>query len=416
MPRPERAATTEREPWEPFEPDYYQAVDQAFFGAIVDEYFRGELHGAAHLPAKGPVILAANHSGTAFPYDAMVLDVLLWRHEAMDPARKIRTVYEKELTMTWWMRPFGIDNFWRRGGGVDLTFDNFDRLLARGDRLLYFPEGVPGIGKGFQKRYQLQRFSTSFIIMAARHDAPVVPVHIVNAEWVIPFNFTLRPIDALVERLLKVPFLPLPAAPLGLDFPWLWYLALPARMVCIAGAPIDVRALLRAEGCESVDTADRALLQRVAERIRVQMQGELDAHVRTHGHAPYHWPSLAAAFRAAGPRRWRLLPTAWPLQFVRHMRDRLRAPARSRWHAFWRDWDLLGFYLPLGWFFLAATRAWRRPPYGYRGLSRHDARERQGQFLWSLQERPLPPREPPVAVEPRTPRAGTAPPTPVATR
>nr|MCU0649411.1 1-acyl-sn-glycerol-3-phosphate acyltransferase [Gemmatimonadaceae bacterium] len=139
-------------PYEPFEPDYYRAVDDAFFGAIVDDYFRGELHGVSHVPDRGPVILAANHSGTAFPYDAMVLDVLLWRREGMDPRRKIRTVYEKELTMTWWMRPFGIDNFWRRGGGVDLTFDNFDRLLARGERVLYFPEGVPGIGKGFQKR------------------------------------------------------------------------------------------------------------------------------------------------------------------------------------------------------------------------------------------------------------------------
>jgi 1-acyl-sn-glycerol-3-phosphate acyltransferase len=379
------------QPSDPFEPDYYQSVDRAFFGAIVDEYFRGELHGADHIPARGPTVLAANHSGTAFPYDAMVLDVLLWRREAMHPGRKIRTVYEKELAMTWWMRPFGIDNFWRRGGGVDLTFDNFDRLLAQGERVLYFPEGVPGIGKGFQKRYQLQRFSTSFVIMAARHDAPVVPVHIVNAEWVIPFNFTVRAVDAVVERLLKIPFLPLPAAPLGLIFPWLWYLALPARMVVHVGAPIDVRALLRAEGCLDVDVADRPLLQRVAERIRLQMQGELNTHVDQHGARPYHWDSLAAAFRAARGRRWRLLPTGWPIAFVRHMRDRLRAPARTRLHAWMRDWDLIGFYLPLGWFMLALTRALRAPPYGYRGLKADAARLKQGQFLWHLHERPLTP-------------------------
>jgi 1-acyl-sn-glycerol-3-phosphate acyltransferase len=376
---------------DPFEPEYYQSVDREFFGHIVDEYFRGELHGAEHIPARGPIVLAANHSGTAFPYDAMVLDVLLWRREAMHPARKIRTVYEKELAMTWWMRPFGIDNFWRRGGGVDLTFDNFDRLLAQGERVMYFPEGVPGIGKGFQKRYQLQRFSTSFVIMAARHDAPVVPVHIVNAEWVIPFNFTVRAVDAVVERVLKIPFLPLPAAPLGLVFPWLWYLALPARMVCHVGAPIDVRALLRAEGCDHVDSADRQTLQRVAERIRQQMQGELHAQVAKHGRRPYHWPSLFEAFRAARGRRWRLLPTGWPVAFVRHMRDRVRPPAKNRFAGLVRDWDLLGFYLPLGWFMLALTRALRAPPYGYRGLNTDAARKRQGQFLWHLHEQPLPP-------------------------
>jgi 1-acyl-sn-glycerol-3-phosphate acyltransferase len=378
-------------PVDPFDPAYYQAVDREFFGAIVDEYFRGELHGADLIPTTGPIVLAANHSGTAFPYDAMVLDVLLWRREAMHPARKIRTVYEKELAMTWWMRPFGIDNFWRRGGGVDLTFDNFDRLLAQGERVLYFPEGVPGIGKGFQKRYQLQRFSTSFVIMAARHGAPVVPIHIVNAEWVIPFNFTVKAIDAVIEKVLKVPFLPLPAAPLGLVFPWLWYLALPARMVCIAGAPIDVRALLRAEGCAHPDAAERPVLQRVAERIRLHMQEELAEHVRAHGRAPYHWASLSRAFRAAGGRRWRLLPTGWPLAFVRHMRDRARQPARSRFHGWLRDWDLIGFYLPLGWFVLALTRALRAPPYGYRGLTKQAAREQQGQFLWQLHERPLQP-------------------------
>jgi 1-acyl-sn-glycerol-3-phosphate acyltransferase len=377
--------------YEPFEPAYYQAVEHAFFGDIVDRWFRATLHAADHIPPTGPVVLAANHSGTAFPYDAMVLDVLLWRREGMAPDRKIRTVYEKELTMTWWMRPFGIDNFWRRGGGVDLTFDNFDTLMARGERILYFPEGVPGIGKGFQRRYQLQRFSTSMVIMAARHGAPVVPIHIVNAEWVIPFNFTLRPVDRLVERLLKIPFLPLPAAPLGLVFPWLWYLALPARMVCIAGAPIDVRALLRAEGYDDVDAVERPVLQRVAERIRQVMQAELDQHVQAHGGAPYHVPSLRRAFAEARGRRWRLLPTGWPLAFVRHLRDRIGGRPAGVLAALRRDWDLVGFYLPLGWFLLAAARAWRRPPFGYRGLSRADALERQGQFLWRLAERPLPP-------------------------
>jgi nitrite reductase/ring-hydroxylating ferredoxin subunit len=42
-------------------------------------------------------------------------------------------MYERELALRWWMRPFGIDNFWRIAGGVDMTFDNFDRLLARGE-------------------------------------------------------------------------------------------------------------------------------------------------------------------------------------------------------------------------------------------------------------------------------------------
>ena len=58
-----------------------------------------------------------------------------------------------------------------------MTFDNFERLLARGERVIYYPEGVRGIGKGFHRRYELQRFHTSFITLAATLSiVPDVPV------------------------------------------------------------------------------------------------------------------------------------------------------------------------------------------------------------------------------------------------
>ena len=79
------------------------------------------------------------------------------------------------------------------------------------------------------------------------------------------------------------------------------------------------------------------------------------------------------------------------LAYLRLERDRRRAPARNRLHALLRDWDLIGFYLPFGWPLLSLFRALRRPPCGYRGLSRDERRERQGNFLWRLSERPLPP-------------------------
>ncbi|MDX1385762.1 MAG: hypothetical protein R3190_19070, partial [Thermoanaerobaculia bacterium] len=81
----------------------------------------------------------------------------------------------------------------------------------------------------------------------------------------------------------------------------------------------------------------------------------------------------------------------WVWTFVRHHRDRLRPPARNRLHKWLRDWDLIGYYLPFGWFFLALARRWRKPPCGYRGLSREERREREGAFAWHLHERPLPP-------------------------
>ena len=377
---------------DPFDVEWARSLEREVLAPIAERWFRATIVGADRIPARGPCILAANHSGNAFPHDAIALDAMLWRLDGMRPEAKLRTVYEHELSLVWWMRPFGLADFWRRGGGVDATFDNFDRLLARGDRVLYFPEGVPGIGKGFNHRYELQRFRTSFVLLAARHRVPVVPIHVVNGEWLHPFGYTWKPLDRVMQWLFHVPFLPLPLGIAAIVFPWIWFMAFPARLVFVVGEPLDVDGALRAEGVTEVDTPDHAALQRAAERVRVQMQAELRACVAAHARPRYGVRSLWRALRAPGARAWRAAATGWPVAFLRHARDRRRAPARSRLHALLRDWDLVGFYLPFGWPLLSLARAFRRPPYGHRGRTRAERREAEGEYLWRLEERPLPPR------------------------
>jgi 1-acyl-sn-glycerol-3-phosphate acyltransferase len=383
---------TSAECYEPFDAEYCRGLMSNVIGPIADHYFRPRIIGAEKLPTKGPIILAANHSGTAFPYDAIVFDFALWKRDDLEETAKFRSVFEPELSLVWWMRPFGVDNLWRRGGGVDMTFDNFERLIERGERIIYYPEGVPGIGKGFQNRYQLQRFRTSFALLAARHDVPVYPVSIVNAEWVMPFHATFPPLDRLIDRLFHVPFLPLPAGLLALIVPWLWYLALPAHMTFVIGDRIDVRRVLRAEGINEFEHPDRAALERSARQIRARMQASLDHDAAIYGKRPYAARSLWRALKHAGASVARVLPTGWPLSFVRYDRDRQRPPARNAFHAVLRDIDLAAFYLPFGWPLLTLSRRLRKPPYGYRGLSDDESRERQGAFVWRLASRPLPPR------------------------
>jgi len=360
-------------------------------GPIFETWFRPAFFRKDHLPVEGPAIIAANHSGNAFPYDGMVLDALIYAAEGGSP-RKVRAVYEKELTLTWWMRPFGVDDFWRKGGGVDLTFDNFEVLLQRGERLLYFPEGVPGIGKGFNHRYELQRFSTSFVLLGARTRARVVPLYIINAEWIIPFSYTWKPLDRFMERHFRVPFLPLPWGVIAVLWPWAWYLALPAKMIFVFGEPLDVAGMVRDEGLTDLDAPDREKLNAVAGKIRRLMQRELDELVKIHGMKPYRGAEWLQRLRESGPRFFRLIPTGWPVAFVRFDRDRKRPPARNALLGWLRDWDLLFWYLPLiGWPLLQLARAWRKPPYGFRGLTREERREREGRWTWRLSERPLPP-------------------------
>ncbi len=383
-------------------PDYYDPLDldymedlMAVWQPVAKDYFRPRLLGAHRIPKTGPVIIAPNHSGNAFPYDGMVLDWLLWLNGGADRKAKFRSVFERELATTWWMRPFGIDNFWRRGGGIDITFDNFDTLMARGERIIYYPEGVPGIGKGFNNRYNLQRFSTSYIIMAARHKVPVMPTYIINAEWVVPFSYTFRPVNWIMQKVFGVPFLPLPAGPLALLLPWAWYLALPTRMIFVIGEPIDVAALVEEAGVQDLydlDTEDRARVRQVADQVRDACQVDLDRYVERYGRWPYQGRSLRKSLRRFRGRLSHLLPWGWPWRFVRHHRDRMRPPARNRFHAWLRDWDLIGFYLPFGWAILSLARWVRKPPCGYRGLPKKVKKEIQGEFIWKLDERPLPPK------------------------
>ncbi|MCP3978322.1 MAG: hypothetical protein GY716_03180 [bacterium] len=379
---------------DPFDADYTRRLIEGPFRPVLEHYFRPLLLGTENIPVRGPAILAANHSGMAFPYDGIVLDVALWQRDGLRPEAKFRSLFEKQLSMTWWMRPFGLDNFWRRCGGIDTTFENFEQLLLRGDRVIYYPEGVRGIGKGFQNRYKLQPFHTSFVTLAARYGVPVVPMYIINAEWLVPYTFTFKTIDRVMRRLFRVPFLPLPAAPTAMLLPWAWWMALPCRMVFVAGKPIDVRAL--AHECGLVDLAhpDREAAMRTAERLRTIMQTEMDRQVEAHGRQPFERRTLFRELRTARRGRVlaRTLPTGWAQSFKRFERDALRPEARNRLQFILRDWDLLAYYLPFGWPLLSLARNLRRPPYGYRGLSRKERNMRQGQYSWNLAERRLPPR------------------------
>jgi 1-acyl-sn-glycerol-3-phosphate acyltransferase len=379
-------------PQDPIDWDYAHSVNTGFLGDAIDRYFRAALLGADALPARGPCIVAPNHSGNAFPHDAVVLDGLLWRHARHTRDGKFRSVFSPSLAAVWWMRPYGIDNFWRRGGGVDMTFANYDRLLGRGDRVIYYPEGVPGIGKGFLKRYQLQHYYSSFVVLAARHHAPVVPVSVVNAEWVNPTSVTFEPLNAFFKKVAGLPFFPVPTVFLAALFPFVFYLAFPCRMVFVVGEPLDVRAMLEDEGTDP-DAPEKEAILRVAARVRARSQERLDAAVAAHGARPWDLAGMWRAVRALPKgRRLRATPLGWPWAYVQHDRDRRRPPARNRLHALLRDWDVLFYYLPLGWIGLWLTRELRKPPCGYRGLSESERREREGSYRWRLETRPLPPR------------------------
>src|SRR5713226_10464273 len=149
-PAPERTETHDVPPADPFglDPELRQRVLPAV-RFLHDRYWRVDVAGIQHVPARGPVLLVANHSG-AVPFDgAMIVTAVELRRQRM-----LRFLYDRFVEN---LAP--VATFYDKMGGAVATRENAVALLKAGELLLVFPEGVPGVAKSFSDRYRLRSFS-----------------------------------------------------------------------------------------------------------------------------------------------------------------------------------------------------------------------------------------------------------------
>ncbi len=178
----------------------FVALGLGLVNPLYKHYFRVLSYGAEKVPFEGPAVLACNHSGTV-PVDGM----MLWVDVVRNSGRVPRPISDHFVpTLPW------IGTLFARGGMVGGSRGNARSLLAAGQILMIFPEGVPGIGKPFSERYQLQKWRVGHCELAIRHSAPVVPIGIVGAEEQMP---QLAKIEIPAFGL---PHIPVPATPLPL--------------------------------------------------------------------------------------------------------------------------------------------------------------------------------------------------------
>jgi 1-acyl-sn-glycerol-3-phosphate acyltransferase len=83
--------------------------------------------------------------------------------------------------------------------------ENATRLLAQGEALLVFPEGVRGISKTIDQRYQLTDFGLGFMRLAIETGTPIVPVAVVGGE---EQYISVANVDGLA-KLLRLPAFPI---------------------------------------------------------------------------------------------------------------------------------------------------------------------------------------------------------------
>ena len=223
-------------------------------------WWRVEPAGVENVPADGPALVVANHSGV-LPWDGVMITLAL-RHE--HPARRECRMLALDMFA---LLPF-LAPALARTGAVRASQENGERLLRAGELVGVFPEGVKGVGKRYRDRYKLARFGRGgFVRLALRTSAPIVPCAVVGAE-------EIHPVVAKADWIGR-PF-GLPYFPITPSFPILGPLGvvpLPTKWSIDFADPIST-AEYGAEGAE-----DPILVNRLSEQVRSIIQRMIDGRL-----------------------------------------------------------------------------------------------------------------------------------------
>jgi 1-acyl-sn-glycerol-3-phosphate acyltransferase len=188
-----------------FDPDFHASVVMPVSRALYRNWFRVRMRGLEHVPAAGPALVVANHSGV-LPLDAIMLQSGLFDEH---PSHRNLRLLGADLV---YAIP-GLAGLARKSGHTRACPAEAGRLLSAGELVGVFPEGFKGIGKPFSERYRLQRFGRNgFAATAIQAGVPIIPCAIVGAEEIYPMIGNAESL----ARILRLPYFPV--TPL---FPWL---------------------------------------------------------------------------------------------------------------------------------------------------------------------------------------------------
>lgn len=194
---------------------------------LYTDYWRVQTTGVQHIPDTGRALIVANHSGT-LPFDGAMLNLAVRRNHKHQ--RFTRFLVEDFVFHS----PF-LGVTMNRLGGVRACPENASRLLSQDEIIAVFPEGVKGLGKLYDERYQLTRFGRGgFVRVAAENNTPIIPCAIVGAEEIYPILWK----SDMLAKSFNVPYLPVTPTfpllgPLGL-------IPLPSQWVIAFGKPIHI--------------------------------------------------------------------------------------------------------------------------------------------------------------------------------
>lgn len=362
-------------------------LDKKYIDSLITEclepiakyFFRAKVFHEDRIPRrKGregtPRIFISNHSGMAFPWDGMPLYVFLSKFFKEVENRELKDMYKiitaPALTLTPQMNPYFLKDWWLAGGGVKASFVNFESLLQENRDVFIYPEGVPGIGKGFNKRYELQRFSTSVAKLAIKYNATIVPLTTINGEYINPLSYNINIFNVIAQK-LGMPFFPF--GPIGLTaivFPFMFYSGLPASLQYIFHKPLNLNDWADNKNYEDIS---EETFNSISKKLRKHLQEKINEDVKKYGKKPYKIGGyLKNLFLRPKIKKKYLLPFLWPDVYLTH------------WHKFYKNntgiskriLRVLPYIIPIiGWLFVVMVN-WERIEERKKEFQRKKGRQR----------------------------------------
>ncbi|MBT6177223.1 MAG: hypothetical protein HOI23_08230 [Deltaproteobacteria bacterium] len=299
------------------DPAYAFRVTSRIMKRLNESYFRSRFVGFEKSirgsRAGAPVIYASNHSGMAFPWDGMALAAGVFEQSGYQLKDAMRPIASPLLSKHRAMSPFMVKDFWRRQGAIDATMENFrESMNDDGVNLLIYPEGIGGIGKGFNRRYEVQRISTSMVRMSIEHKADIVLVATVGGEYINPLSYSFDTINGLAQK-LGVPFVPIgPSLGFVVAQPWMTWFAFPAKLTFVRGQTFKPYEMV---GDRALDEVTEREIQDIRDKIHEAMQEELDEAVASYGEKPFDVEELGRAMLDNVKELHLFFPVFWPLLF-----------------------------------------------------------------------------------------------------
>jgi len=208
-------------------------------------WWRVDVIGIERLPARGPVLVAANRAGALLPYEAFVLA------RSLDQASAGGTRVAHPVVDGWLLELPLAGTLAGVLGAIPATADALRRALAGGDVAISFPEGPDSVAKPVGRRYRLAPFGRAALLrVAVEAGAPIVPVAVIGAEEAQPVLWR----SERLGRLLGLPALPVPPA----------IVPLPTKWTIHVGEPLEPPAR---------GSRDRQLMRGLSARLRERLQG-----------------------------------------------------------------------------------------------------------------------------------------------